>query len=204
MDLESLFKHVYVDNYKKRTLLLLHGTGGDELNLLGLARSVAPDHNYLGIRGNAKQDSYNRYFVRFESGEFDENSIRTEAEKLNIFLHSAAIQLKFDPSMLDIIGFSNGGSFAVAYSFLYPAKIQKVAALHPMNVINPKENINLERSQFLITHGEKDEYVTPQHVDLLKGNLNKTKAHFEFFSHPGGHMVTDEEILKIRNFLKYE
>ncbi len=84
----ELFKHIYIDNKAPKTLFLLHGTGGDEHDLLPLVSELNSKYNFVGLRGNIDENGMRRFFRRFDFGKFDEQNIIEEALKLVKFIET--------------------------------------------------------------------------------------------------------------------
>src|SRR5207248_1110767 len=92
------------------TLLLLHGTGGDENDLLGVGRSIAPRANLLSPRGKVVENGAPRFFRRFAEGIFDEDDLRFRAKELSQFIPAAAAHYRFDAAKVIAFGYSNGAN----------------------------------------------------------------------------------------------
>src|SRR4051794_39932397 len=102
------------------TLLLLHGTGGDENDLLSLGRSIAPAANLLSPRGPVMENGMPRFFRRFAEGVFDEKDIKLRAKQLVDFIHAASQKYEFDAARVIAFGYSNGANIAAAVLLLHP------------------------------------------------------------------------------------
>lgn len=196
----DLFVHQYTDNGTDKTLLLLHGTGGNENSLLPLIGSNT-DFNILALRGNILEKAiYNRFFKRFEDGKFDIENINEEVSKLDDFLSAASKTYNFKKNKVIPLGYSNGANFALAYIFTFPAEFNSGIFLHPMIPFIPKK---LDFTQFegLITFGESDENSTKKEISTLQELFENTKSTVIFKEYPGGHEISFEEAEDIRKFL---
>ncbi|HWA83410.1 MAG TPA: hypothetical protein VG820_08265, partial [Fimbriimonadaceae bacterium] len=107
MSLE-LFKHKWLPGSGATTLFLLHGTGGDENDLVPIGQNLDPTASLLSPRGRVDENGANRFFRRFREGVYDQESIRRETEALASFLEGAASQYGFDLEETYAVGFSNG------------------------------------------------------------------------------------------------
>src|SRR5689334_19040545 len=106
---------------KKRgpTLLLLHGTGGNENDLVEFGRAIAPGSNLLSPRGNVLENGMPRFFRRLAHGVFDQEDLKFRAEELLNFIKTSAKEYDFDPENVIAIGYSNGANIAVALLLLH-------------------------------------------------------------------------------------
>src|SRR4051812_5032609 len=116
------FIHLYEpgDANAPFTLLLLHGTGGDESDLMSLGRAVAPTANLLSPRGPVMENGMPRFFRRFAEGVFDVEDIKARAQQLADFINSAATEYSFDATRVIAFGYSNGANIAAAMLLLHP------------------------------------------------------------------------------------
>jgi phospholipase/carboxylesterase len=197
----TLFHHLYENNSADRVLVLLHGTGGDEHDLLPVGRRVSHRYNLLSLRGNVQEQGMNRFFARLELGVFDQDSIRQESAKLATFLKAWCIENQYQLDQLVFLGFSNGANMILAMLFLFPEVITQAVVLHPMLPFEPP-NIDLSDKRLLVTYGIQDPMVPlAQSIHLLKvlKQLNVTVESLEL---PGGHGVTNQELTDVLEFLE--
>lgn len=95
------------------TLILLHGTGGDETDLIPLGTALNPNYNLLSIRGEVNENGMNRYFKRLAEGVYDEEDLEYRGQRLLGFIYEAAEQYQFDLKRTALVGFSNGSNIAI-------------------------------------------------------------------------------------------
>jgi predicted esterase len=118
------FVHVFVPAEDSSpvpvTLLLLHGTGGDERDLLPLGRELWPDAALLGVRGKVLENGMPRFFRRFAEGVFDVADLKTRTNELAQFIDTAAEHYRFSKRHLVAVGYSNGANIAASLMFLHP------------------------------------------------------------------------------------
>lgn len=114
------------------TLVLFHGTGGNERDLLPLAELLAPGASVLGIRGNVLENGMPRYFRRLAEGIFDEEDLIFRTHEVKQFLEEAAAKYGFDAGNLVAVGYSNGANIAGSLLFHYGALFRAAVLLHPM------------------------------------------------------------------------
>src|SRR6476646_8343145 len=108
----------FVPGNSNRTLLLLHGTGGNERDLMALGRELDPTAALLSPRGNVLENGMPRFFRRLAEGVFDEEDVMRRANELANFVGAAAAQYGFDPREMTTVGFSNGANIAAAVLLL--------------------------------------------------------------------------------------
>ncbi|MDT3425441.1 phospholipase/carboxylesterase [Paenibacillus forsythiae] len=116
----------------KPTLVLLHGTGGNEHDMLPLADMLSPGSSLLGIRGNVLENGMPRFFRRLSEGVFDEADLIARTHELKAFLDEAAVKYGFDPARLVAVGYSNGANIAGSLLLHYGNLFASAALLHPM------------------------------------------------------------------------
>ena len=123
------FIHRFIPGRSARTLLLLHGTGGDENDLLPLGADLDPEAALLSPRGQVLENGSARFFRRLAEGVFDEEDLIRRAHELADFIAEAAQQYDFDPQKMIAVGYSNGANIASAMLLLRPGTIQRRRAL---------------------------------------------------------------------------
>ena len=124
----------------KPTLLLLHGTGGTELDLLPLAGKIDEEASVLSVRGNILENGMPRFFRRLAEGIFDEEDLVYRTKELNQFLDEASQKYEFDRENVIAIGYSNGANIAASLLFHYPGCFKAAILHHPMV---PRRGIDL-------------------------------------------------------------
>ena len=127
-------KHVFQKgkDASKPTLLLLHGTGGNELDLLPLAERIDREASVLSVRGNVLENGMPRFFRRLAEGIFDEEDLVFRTKELNEFLNEAAKTYEFDRDNIVAIGYSNGANIAASLLFHYENALKGAILHHPM------------------------------------------------------------------------
>src|SRR6266849_404267 len=112
--------HEFVPGDSERTLLLLHGTGGNEHDLIPLGRELDPAAALLSPRGKVLENGMPRFFRRLAEGVFDEADVVRRANELADFVGAAAARYEFDPRHVTAVGYSNGANIAAAVLLLRP------------------------------------------------------------------------------------
>lgn len=197
----ELFDFFYTDNGFEKTLILLHGTGADKYDLLPIAQKVAHGFNFLSLNGNVMEQGMRRFFVRTSMGVFDQDSIRTEAAKLQKFISTWVSE---NPKQqLSWLGYSNGANMILAMVFLHPELVQRAVLLHPMLPFVPKK-MDFSDKDFLVSFGDADLMIAPQESRKVTALLKSFGAQVREVSHEGGHEVRNEEVEKVKVFLGKE
>ncbi|GAB3806102.1 alpha/beta hydrolase [Virgibacillus kimchii] len=189
-------KHIFQkgNDQSKPTLLLLHGTGGTEQDLLPLAERIDPDANVLSVRGNVSENGMPRFFRRLAEGVFDEEDLIFRTEELNNFLDDAAEEHGFDRNNIVAVGYSNGANIAASLMFHYKDALRAASLHHPMVPRRGIELPDLTGKDVLIAAGKNDPICPAQESEelhsLLEGAGAKTEIHWE----NGGHQLTLGEV----------
>ncbi len=185
------FTHVHVPppagSTDTRTVLLLHGTGGNERDLLDLGAAVAPGLRLLGVRGQVVENGMPRFFRRFAEGVFDEADIIKRSAELAAFLPAAAAAYGFDASTVFALGHSNGANIAASMMVLHPGVLAGGALLRAMFTLAPASPPILTGTRVLLAEGTLDPIVPRASVDrlvaLLTGAGADVTLHFEHTGH---------------------
>ncbi|MCY9197194.1 alpha/beta hydrolase [Bacillus atrophaeus] len=178
----------------KPTLLLLHGTGGNELDLLPLAGRIDDKASVLSVRGNVLENGMPRFFRRLAEGVFDEEDLIFRTKELNEFLDEAAEKYSFDRDNIIAIGYSNGANIAASLLFHYKNALKGAVLHHPMV---PRKGINLPdlSGKFVfIAAGTNDPICSPIESTELQSLLEKANANVELHWENNGHQLTIEEV----------
>lgn len=189
----SLFKHRFVDNNEAKTVVLLHGTGSNEIDMIKFAQSIGIKANFLSVRGNSIENGMYRFFRRFNDGTFDQEDIKNQVSDFEKFFKDAISEYQLKDHSIDFLGFSNGANFALAYTLLVPSNVERVFALHPMVPIE-KTTLQLPNTEFIVTYGRSDEYSTPEEIDKIRNLLKPTGAKIEMKEFEGRHTVSEAEV----------
>jgi len=199
---EQLFHFAYQDNGAPRTLLLFHGTGGNENDLLSLVDPLKSRYNFLGLRGNVQENGMNRFFARMGQGLFDQDSIDREVEKLVMFIARWCQAKSITEQDLAFCGYSNGANMILATLFAHPTVIQKAVLFHPMLPSQPALTVSFQGRQLLVSYGEEDQMVPINESHRVINVLTARGATVEVVEHAGGHEVVRDEVDKALKFLE--
>lgn len=154
-------------NNEKPVLLLLHGTGGNEHDLLSLAEIVDPEASVLSVRGNVLENGMPRFFRRLAEGIFDEEDLIFRTNELNEFLDETSLKYEFDRQNIVAIGYSNGANIAASLLFHFKDALKGAILHHPMVPRRGMTLPDLTGTQVFIAAGTNDP-ICPQResVDL--------------------------------------
>jgi len=182
-----------------RTLLLLHGTGADERDLLGLGKTLDPYANLLSPRGLVVAEGMSRFFLRYPDGRFDEAGIVANAHELAEFVAAAAFEYGFDESKVWAVGFSNGANAAGSMLLLHPNSLQGIVAFGTTKSFSapPKSAPNLTGKRVFIANGKTDAYSPAEKTDAMVKEFRQYGARVELMLHSGGHTISHEHVKQI-------
>lgn len=190
------FVHRFVpapDGADAPTLLLLHGTGGDEDDLLPLGRAIAPEAALLSPRGRVLEGTMPRFFRRLAEGVFDHDDLVLRTHELAGFVERAADTYRFDPGRVVAVGFSNGANIAASLLLMYPGRLRAAALLRPMVPFEPDPLPNLAGTAVMIAAGRRDPIVGVAQTERLDALLRSCGADVEISWADAGHGLTPEE-----------
>ncbi|EHB50160.1 MULTISPECIES: alpha/beta hydrolase [Paenibacillus] len=176
------------------TLLLLHGTGGNEEDLLPLAEMVSPASNVLGVRGNVLENGMPRFFRRLAEGVFDVEDLVKRTQELHAFLDWAAEKYEFDRSRIVAIGYSNGANIAASLLFDRGDALQGAILHHPMVPLRDKTLPDLSGVPVFIAAGRRDPICPPQETEDLNELLSGAGADVKLHWENGGHQLSRSEV----------
>jgi predicted esterase len=191
------FTHVHVaptDVAETRTVLLLHGTGGNERDLLQLGAMVAPGARLLGVRGQVLEGGMPRFFRRLAEGVFDEADLIRRAADLAAFVPRAAAEYGFDPARVVALGFSNGANIAAAMLLLHPGVLSGAVLLRSMVPLEPAALPVLPGTTVLLAEGAQDPIVPRANAERLAALLRDAGAAVTLHWEPAGHGLTQSDV----------
>jgi phospholipase/carboxylesterase len=188
-------KHIFKQGNKDLpTLLLLHGTGGDERDLLPLADMIEPDASVLSVKGNVDENGMARFFARLREGVFDEEDLVFRTKELNKFIDESANNYGFDRQNIVALGYSNGANIAASLMYHYKDALKGGILFHAMV---PRRNVklpDLSDALVFIGAGKRDPLIPMQETMELVKNLQDARAQVTEFWTEGGHELRREEV----------
>lgn len=199
------FVHQFVgageNNDKEVTLVALHGTGGNEKDLIPLARLVSENSAVISPRGQVNEHGLHRFFKRLAPGVFDEEDILVRAEGLGDFLKEAAVRYERSPDHLVALGYSNGANIAAALLFTRPELFSRAILLRPMLPLSQRKPAKMEGKHILILRGTKDRVIPAESTDRLIDLLNEAGAQVTVVDIEAGHELTEIDVESSRRWL---
>jgi phospholipase/carboxylesterase len=195
--------HVWRPGSSAPPLLLLHGTGGDEHDLLVLRQHLAPDAPVLSPRGAVSEQGMARFFRRLREGVFDEDDLRLRADELAAFLTAAEQKYDVTAGSWLAVGFSNGANMASALLLRHPESLAGavlLAAMVPFAADEPRDHA-LAGKRVLIVNGDSDPMATPEQTSRLTEQLRRRDADVELLSFSGGHTIDAGQLPHIKKFI---
>ena len=198
------FTHVYEAGAEQnaRTLLLLHGTGGNENDLLEVGRSLDPSANLLSPRGKVLERGMPRFFRRLAEGVFDEKDLIARTHELADFVQAAREKYRFDADKVIAVGFSNGANIGGALMLLRPETLSGAALWRPMVPLVPEKAPDLKGRRLLLTHGGFDTMVGEAQRRELERMFRTYGAAVQSETYPTGHALTPQDILTTQRWLR--
>jgi phospholipase/carboxylesterase len=176
------------------TLLLLHGTGGNENDLLDLGHMLLPQAARLSPRGRVLENSMPRFFRRLAEGVFDIPDLQAHTYELADFVAGASRHYGFDPKHVIAVGFSNGANIAASMLLLCPGVLAGAVLFHPMVPFVPEPLPDLAHTPILISAGRMDPIVPISQTEQLATLLQECGADVTTHWHNGGHAITHEDV----------
>jgi predicted esterase len=194
------FHHEFVPGKSVRTLLLLHGTGGTERDLLSLGRALDPAAALLSPRGRVLENGMPRFFRRLAEGVFDEADLIRRTHELADFVAAAATHYGFDATKVVALGYSNGANIAGGLLLLRPGVLAGAALLRPMVPLVPNPLPDLKGTPIFIAAGNHDPIVPPANTRELVALFDKAGAEVTVFAEEAGHNLTDAAIAQTQRW----
>ena len=182
-------------------LLLLHGTGGNENDLLPIGRQLAPGAALLSPRGNVSEHGMPRFFRRFAEGVFDLEDVAKRTQQLADFVRDAAGDYGFAPGSLTAVGYSNGANIAASLLLLRPESLAGAVLLRPMVVLQPKQLPDLRGKRIAIISGRYDPIVPVDQPETLAAMFRDAGAEVELHWLESGHQLSGPDLRLAGQFL---
>jgi predicted esterase len=183
------------------TLLLLHGTGGDEDALLPLGRMLDERAAFLSPRGKILENGAPRFFRRHAEGVFDHEDLVYRTNELAKFVEAGISEYGLDPRRVFTVGFSNGANIAASLLLLHPGLLAGAMLLRAMVPFEPETTADLSETPVYLAAGRSDQIVPPESSERLAELLREAGAEVTLDWQPGGHSINRAEIEAARDWL---
>jgi phospholipase/carboxylesterase len=182
-------------------LVMLHGTGGNEDDLLPLGRSLAPGATLLSPRGRVLENGMPRFFRRFAEGVFDVEDLMLRTHELAAFIERAGDVYEFGDAPRIAVGFSNGANIGASLLLLHPGLLSGAVLFRPMVPFEPGTRPALEGTVVFIAAGLNDALIPPEQSERLGRLFSESGAEVQMSWDEGGHSIGRGEIEVAREWL---
>ena len=195
------FVHRYSPGESGVTLLLLHGTGGDENDLVPLGRELARGAGILSPRGKVSEHGAARFFRRLAEGVFDQEDLVLRTHELAGFIRAAEEEYGFDLARLVAVGYSIGANVAASLMLLHPGLLPAAVLFRAMVPFEPEEPPDLSGMPVFLAAGRGDRMIPPEHTERLAEILREAGAELDLRWRDTGHALTYEEVAEAKDWL---
>jgi phospholipase/carboxylesterase len=200
------FVHVFVPREKPTapTLLMLHGTGGDERDLLPLGKELCPGAALLGVRGKVLENGMPRFFRRFAEGVFDVEDLKSRTDELAEFIEAASERYEFSKKKLIAVGYSNGANIAASLILLHPHYLAGAILFRAMMPFVPDLIRDFRHLAVFIGAGRLDRIVPSGQVQELAAVFESGGADITVSWSQGGHELGEDDVRAARSWLSQD
>jgi predicted esterase len=188
------FTYRFVPGASERTLLLLHGTGGNEESLLPVGQALDPGAALLSPRGQVLEGTMPRFFRRLAEGVFDQEDLRLRTDALAAFLGRQVAERGLDPAGVTAVGFSNGANIAASLLLRYPGLLAQAILWRAMVPFEPAEPRGLSGTRVLLGEGRYDPIVPVTNAERLAQLLRTAGAEVTLDWREAGHQLQQGEV----------
>ena len=195
------FAHRFYPGESDATLLLLHGTGGSEDDLVPLGRELAPGASILSPRGRVSEYGAARFFRRLAEGVFDQEDLVFRTHELADFVEAASREYGLDASRLIAVGYSNGANIAASLMLLHPGLLRAAVLFRAMVPFEPEDPPDFSGMPVFLAAGRGDRMIPPEHTERLAEILREAGADLDLRWRDTGHALTYEEVAEAKDWL---
>jgi phospholipase/carboxylesterase len=196
------FIHEFATGSSSRTLLLLHGTGGNERDLIPLGRELDPNAALLSPRGKILENGMPRFFRRLAEGVFDLEDLKYRTNELADFVAAAAQHYGFSSDQLVAVGYSNGANIAASMLLLRPEIMHRAILFRAMVPLVPEKLPDLAPVRVWIGAGDQDPIIPASEAQHLVELLRRAGADVTIRFFNTGHGLTNDDIMTARDWLE--
>jgi phospholipase/carboxylesterase len=197
------FDHRYLpgEDESGPTLLLLHGTGGNEEDLIPLGQELVPGAAILSPRGKVSEFGAPRFFRRLAEGVFDHEDLLFRTHELAGFVEAAAEEYGFDPSKVVAVGYSNGANVAASIILLHPGLLRAAVLFRAMVPFEPEVTPDLSGMPVFMAAGRMDRMIPQDNTQHLADILTEAGADVDLRWRNVGHPLTYEEVVEAKEWI---
>ena len=199
--LNFVHRLIQAPGQSRRTLVLLHGTGGDESDLLPLGRALDPEAALLGVRGKVMEGPMPRFFRRLEEDVFDVEDLVFRTHELADFLRGAVATYGLDAANLVAVGYSNGANIAASMLLLEPDVLTHAVLLRSMVPLVPEQLPDLTGRRVFMASGLHDPILPADNAQRLADMLKQAGADVDLQWSNAGHGLLEHEVEQARAFV---
>jgi predicted esterase len=185
----------------KTTLLLLHGTGADEQDLIPLGEELLPGAALLSPRGRVLEHGMPRFFRRLAEGVFDFEDLKLQTDALARFIDSAARKYGLAGDKIIAVGYSNGANIAASVLLTHPKILAGAVLFRPMVPFRPQVHPDLKDVPILLAAARRDQIVPPEQTSQLAEIFTSAAARVTIHWHPGGHELGADDVAAAKAWL---
>jgi predicted esterase len=200
-DLGFVHRYLPGEDESSPTLLLLHGTGGNEEDLIPLGQELAPGAAFLSPRGKVSEYGAPRFFRRLAEGVFDQEDLLLRTHELAEFVEAASAEYGFDRSKLVAVGYSNGANVAASTILLHPGLLRAAVLFRAMVPFEPDLTPDLSGMSVFLAAGRMDRMIPPDNTQRLADILDEAGADVDLRWRDTGHPLTYEEVGEAKEWL---
>jgi phospholipase/carboxylesterase/glyoxalase family protein len=191
------------------TLLLLHGTGGDEDDMIPLGRELLPGAALLSPRGRVLEHGMPRFFRRLSMGVFDLEDLKVQTDALEHFVGAASRNYGFEKNQIIAVGYSNGANIAASELLMHPKLLSRAILFRPMIPFRPGQDLDtttpeLKDKPVLVAAARHDQIVPTEQTVELSAILTAAGARVTTHWHPGGHELGSDDVAAAKEWLSRE
>lgn len=194
-------QHIFIEGTnKENVLILLHGTGGNEHDLINVGKHIDPTASLLGVRGNVLEGGMPRYFRRLAEGVFDEKDLFYRAEELHTFLKKALSHYAPNTDHVTVIGYSNGANIAATLLMKYEKIVDRAILFHAMVPYRNNTVKEIQNTHIFIGAGTNDPIIPQKETQELIDVLRVQGAKVQEKWYNNGHQLTMKVIQDARDW----
>ena len=193
--------HIIKEGTNDKVIFLLHGTGGNERDLLSIAQAIDSQATHVGIRGNVEEHGMLRYFARLSDGKFDARSLAKETYTLHKTILEIINKNNFEQKNITVLGYSNGANIMQSMMKEFELPFENMYLLHP-SPTRVQEPFMSQKARVFVSTGANDPYITSEGFQEIERQLKDASIETEVFRHNQGHSLTQEELVAVIDHYK--